>query len=112
MSEPINVKGPEEFKAKILDSKVPVLVDFWASWCMPCRLMAPVLEDLAKTKDAKLVVAKVNTEESENRELSYLYQIQSIPNMKLFENGKVVREFIGFRPKEILNKEINEFLDK
>lgn len=108
MSEPINISGGKEFEEKVLKSKVPVLVDFWASWCMPCRMMAPVLDDLAKEKKGKLIVAKVNTEEAGNQDLAFIYQIRSIPNMKLFKDGKVIKDFIGFRPKELFSQELDK----
>ena len=110
MSQPTNIKGTESFKKSVLKSKTPVLVDFWAPWCMPCRMMAPVLEDIAKTHKGKIKVAKVNTEEPENMELAYAFQIRSIPNMKLFKNGEVAKEFLGFRPKEIFEEELKSLL--
>jgi thioredoxin 1 len=94
------------FSAEVLDSPVPVLVDFWAPWCMPCRMMAPILEELVGDLGGKLKVVKVNTEEADNQSLAAEYQIQSIPNMKLFKGGKVVKEFIGLRNKETLKGEI------
>jgi len=94
------------FSAEVLDSPVPVLVDFWAPWCMPCRMMAPILEELVGDLGGKLKVVKVNTEEADNQSLAAEYQIQSIPNMKLFKGGKVVKEFIGLRNKETLKGEM------
>lgn len=98
------------FAAEVLSSSVPVLVDFWAPWCMPCKMMAPILDELSKDMEGKLKVAKVNTEEAENQSLAMEYQIQSIPNMKLFKGGKMIGEFIGLRNKESLRKEIENLL--
>ncbi len=98
------------FAAEVLSSPTPVLVDFWAPWCMPCKMMAPILDELAKEMEGKLKIAKINTEEAENQSLAMEYQIQSIPNLKLFRNGKVVGEFIGLRNKESLKKEIENLL--
>jgi len=108
MSAPINISGKKEFEEKVLNSELPVLVDFWAPWCMPCRLMAPVLEEIAKDMNGKVVVAKVDTEDSANMELAYQYEIRSIPNMKLFKKGSVSKDFVGFRPREIFEKELRE----
>jgi thioredoxin 1 len=94
------------FSAEVLNSPIPVLVDFWAPWCMPCRMMAPVLEELGADMGEKLKIVKVNTEEAENQSLAAEYQIQSIPNMKLFKGGKVVKEFVGLRNKESLKGEM------
>lgn len=98
------------FAAEVLSSPVPVLVDFWAPWCMPCKMMAPILDELSKDMEGKLKIAKVNTEEAENQSLAMEYQIQSIPNMKLFKGGKMIGEFIGLRNKESLKKEIENLL--
>lgn len=94
------------FKEEVLESSVPVLVDFWAPWCMPCQMMAPVLDELAGEMEGKVKIAKVNTEDGENQSLAIEYQIQSIPNMKLFKNGQVVAEFIGLRNKESLKGDL------
>jgi len=110
MSAPINIKGGKEFKEKVLESKLPVLVDFWASWCGPCQMMAPILDDIAREYEGKLVVAKVLTEDDENMPLAYLYQIQSIPNMKLFVDGQVKQDFIGFRPEQVFSQELRPFI--
>ncbi len=100
MANTIEVSA-KNFKEEVLESKIPVLVDFWAPWCQPCLMMAPVLEELAADFEGKLKIAKLNTEEPDNQPLAIEYQIQSIPNMKLFKNGQVVKDFIGFRPKEM-----------
>ncbi|MCX6794722.1 MAG: thioredoxin [Candidatus Falkowbacteria bacterium] len=98
------------FTAEVLSSPIPVLVDFWAPWCMPCKMMAPILDELAAEMEGKLKIAKVNTEDEANQSLAMEYQIQSIPNMKLFKGGQVVGEFIGLRNKESLKKEIKNLL--
>jgi len=96
----------DSFNNEVLNSTEPVLVDFWATWCMPCQMMAPILDELAVEMAGKLKIVKVNTEDSSNQDLAMEYQIQSIPNMKLFKGGKVVGEFIGLRNKETLKGEI------
>lgn len=108
MSKTINVIGEAEFESKVIKSDLPVLVDFWAPWCMPCQIMAPVLDELAKSLATKLTIVKVNTEEADNQKIAFKYQIQSIPNLKLFKNGKVVKEFVGFRPQQVFEKELLE----
>ena len=100
----------ENFKEEVLESKVPVLVDFWAPWCGPCQMMAPILDEIAEELKGKVRIAKLNTEEGENQKLAFEYQIMSIPNMKLFKDGKIVKEFIGMRGKELLVDEIQEAL--
>lgn len=96
----------QTFEKEVLKSTIPVLVDFWAPWCRPCQMMAPVLDALAEELDGKVKIAKVNTEIPEHMPLAMEYQIQSIPNMKLFKNGVEVKEFIGMRPKEMLKAEL------
>lgn len=84
------------FKAKVLDSQVPVLVDFYADWCGPCKELAPLLEEVAsENRNVKFV--KVNVDESPG--LAARYKISSIPNLKVFKNGKVVAQFVGFADK-------------
>lgn len=106
----MDLSGRDQFNAEVISSELPVLVDFWAPWCMPCRMMAPILEQLSEQMDGKLKVAKVDTDEPENQVLAMEYQIQSIPNMKLFKGGKVVGEFIGMRNLGMLTSEINQVL--
>ena len=96
----------DNFSAEVLNSDQPVLVDFWAPWCMPCQMMAPILDELAGDLAGKVKITKVNTEDGSNQDLAMEYQIQSIPNMKLFKNGKIIGEFIGMRNKESLKGEI------
>ena len=74
------------FTAEVLNSDIPVLVDFWATWCMPCQMMAPILDELSVEMAGKVKIAKLNTEDGANQDLAMEYQIQSIPNMKLFKD--------------------------
>lgn len=111
MLNPINVNGQEDFKKEVLMSESPVLVDFWAPWCGPCQMMAPVLEALAKKFEGKLKVVKVDTEQPENQMLAMIYQISSIPNMKMFKKGAVVQDFIGYRPEAVFSEELKPFIE-
>lgn len=111
MSKALDV-NKSEFSKEVLESNIPVLVDFWAPWCMPCRMMAPILDELSADLEGKVKITKVNTEDSANQELAIEYQIQSIPNMKLFKDGKVIAEFIGMRSKDALKGDIEAHLNK
>ncbi|MCQ2512329.1 MAG: thioredoxin [Lachnospiraceae bacterium] len=102
MSEIVLTK--ENFEEEVLKSDIPVLVDFWASWCGPCRMLAPTIEEIAEEYAGKIKVGKVNVDEQEA--LAIQYQIQSIPAVFVFKNGQVANVSIGLRPKN----EIEELL--
>ena len=109
MSKIIEVTS-QNFEKEVLQSDVPILVDFWAPWCRPCLMMVPILEDLSEELEGKVKIARLNTEIPENQFLAVQYQIQSIPNMKLFKKGVVTKEFIGYRPKEIFQPDLEAAL--
>lgn len=100
----------DNFKEEVLDSNSVILVDFWAPWCQPCLMLAPILEEVAKEMSDKIEVVKVNVNEPVNQPLAEEYQIQGIPALKLFKGGKVVKEFVGLKPKEDLKQEIEAAL--
>lgn len=107
MSQALELNA-QNFEAEVINSDVPVLVDFFAPWCGPCKMMAPILDQLAGELEGKVKIGKLNTETPENQALAIKYQIQSIPNMKVFKNGEVVKELIGFRPKDMIKTELEE----
>lgn len=107
MSKTINATAAD-FEKEVLQSEVPVLVDFWAEWCGPCRMMAPVLDEVSEEAAGKLKVVKVDIEDPANLALAQKYQIRSIPNMKVFRGGEVTKDIVGVRPKEVLLQEIGE----
>jgi|LSQX01.2.fsa_nt_gb thioredoxin 1 len=95
----------ENFNEEVLSSDIPVLVDFWASWCGPCRMVAPVLDELAEDFDGKAKIAKINVDEQ--RELAEQYRVMSIPAIFLFKNGEVVDKTVGAKPKDEFASMIN-----
>ncbi len=97
------------FEQMVLKSDVPVIVDFWAPWCNPCKMIAPVLEKMAKEQAGKMVVAKVNTDE--NPEWAGKYGVQGIPTLLLVANGKIVHRQTGALPEPILKDMIMQFLE-
>jgi thioredoxin 1 len=109
MSLPIEL-DKHNFASEVLKSELPVFVDFWAPWCGPCKMMAPVLEELAGKTVGKLKVAKLNVDESAHQELAEKYQIQGIPAFKIFKGGVVVKELVGYQPLESLERELKEFI--
>lgn len=95
----------ETFKQEILDSELPVLVDFWATWCNPCRMLAPVVEELAQEYEGKVKVCKVDVDE--NADLAVMYGIVSIPTLVLLKGGKEIERLSGLRSLD----ELKDFLD-
>jgi|SRR5690554_5779769 thioredoxin 1 len=92
----------DNFEDEVENSNLPVLVDFWAAWCGPCKMIAPIIDQLAEEFDGKAKIAKVNVDE--NRELSMRFQVTSIPTLLLFKDGEVVNQLVGARPKAELVK--------
>lgn len=107
----ISSKTKADFKKDVIENKKVVLVDFWASWCPPCRMMAPVLEAIGQKMDENVDVVKVNIEESpDNNALASEYNVRSIPNMLIFKDGQVVQELIGVMPQVKLEEELSAVL--
>lgn len=98
----------QSFPTEVLGNAKPVLVDFWAEWCGPCRMVAPVLDQLAAEHGDKIDIVKVNVDE--NPQLAMQYQITSIPALKVFQGGEVVQTIIGAKPKGALEADLAAFL--
>lgn len=99
----------DNFKEEVLESTVPVLADFWAQWCVPCRMVGPILAQMADEYDGKLKVAKINVDEA--GELAAEYNIVSIPSILLFDKGKVVKQQVGAVPRQTLEQMVAEYID-
>jgi thioredoxin 1 len=102
------VVGDSSFKSEVIDSNTPVLVDFWATWCAPCRAIAPALEDLATQYKGKVKIAKLDVDE--NQGIAQQYGIRSIPTLLMFKGGKVVEQLVGAVPKAKLEDTLKKVL--
>lgn len=98
----------ENFEKEVLGNKKPVLLDFWAEWCMPCKMLDSTIEELAEEYKGKVLIGKINTDE--NRDISSRYDVTAIPTVILFRGGEVARKFIGLQQKIDLKNEIEEVL--
>jgi thioredoxin 1 len=107
MAAPIHVTD-SEFEEKVLQSPTPVVVDFWAPWCGPCRMVAPILEELATEYDGKIVIAKVNTDE--NPQWAMRFGVQGIPTMLFVKDGELVNRMVGAAPKPTIQQRVDAML--
>ncbi|QRN84344.1 thioredoxin [Chloroflexota bacterium] len=108
MNEPIHVTDAA-FEKTVLESSLPVIVDFWAPWCGPCKMVAPILDKIATEYAGKIVVAKVNTDE--NAEWAMKYGVQGIPTMLMVYEGKIVNRQVGALPEPMLREIVNQFME-
>ena len=107
MGKPVHIDD-NNFDTTVIKSEMPVLVDFWAPWCGPCKAVAPILDDLAKDYKGKIVIAKLNVDDSPQN--ASKYGVSAIPTMLIFKNGEPVQSIVGYKPKAELKKAIDEIL--
>lgn len=108
MSEKVSEVGDQNFEADVLNSPIPVLVDFWAAWCAPCRMLAPVVEAIAETYEGKAKVVKLNVDE--NTLTTGKYNIRGIPTLLLFKEGIIKEQIVGNTTKDTISKMIDNHL--
>jgi thioredoxin 1 len=107
MTQPIDVND-DQFDQVVLKSATPVLVDFWATWCRPCTMIAPILDELAKEYSGRITFARLDVDQ--NQKTAAQYQIMSIPTLLLFKDGKPIDHIVGLRPKEELKRNLDAAL--
>ncbi|MEM0984490.1 MAG: thioredoxin [Planctomycetota bacterium] len=105
-SEHVHEFTDSNFESEVITSDQPVLVDFWAEWCMPCRMLAPTIDEVAQQFDGKVKVGKLDTDA--NRDVAVKYQISAIPTVILFKGGEVVKKFVGLTNKDDLAEAMTE----
>jgi thioredoxin 1 len=108
MKEPVHVSDAN-FEKTVIKSTIPVIVDFWAPWCGPCKMVAPILDKLAGEYEDRLLIAKVNTDD--NPEWAGKYGVQGIPTMLFIANGKIIHRQVGALPEAILRDAVGQFLE-
>jgi thioredoxin 1 len=102
------ILNEQNFDSEVLKSDLPVMIDFWAVWCGPCKVLSPIVEEIAKEYEGKLKVGKVNVDE--NNALAAKYGVMSIPTLKFFKKGKLVGEMIGAAPKTSVEAEVKKHI--
>jgi thioredoxin 1 len=107
-AEPVEVPDAAAFRAAAADSPLPIIIAFWAPWCGPCRMVAPVVEEVAKQYQGKVKVAKVDVDQ--NQRIATQFQIRSIPSLYIFKNGKVADQIIGAVPKQHITSALDKVL--
>ncbi len=107
MTEPIKLDSAD-FQTQVLESDVPVLVDFWAPWCGPCKMLTPIIEELAQEYDGRAKIVKVNVDD--NQQLAMQFSIRSIPTVMVFKDGEPAASMVGMQPKDALAKALDAAL--